>query len=120
MMIICSSHLIGTFNKHEIHAALAEIVAAHVDHELHVRVAVARRLTPGANRVHRGSEINKQRPITLGQSTDQCNLYLCVWINNKLKFKCMDGRGDKRKSQNKQLYFSTSLCILKLFMQLHK
>jgi hypothetical protein len=43
---------VATFNKEQLDTALAEVVTAHVHHQLHVGVAVARRLTAGTHRLH--------------------------------------------------------------------
>ncbi len=42
----------ATFNKEQLDTALAEVVTAHVHHQLHVGVAVAGRLTAGTHRLH--------------------------------------------------------------------
>jgi hypothetical protein len=44
--------LAATFNKEQLDTALAEVVTAHVHHQLHVRVAVAGRLTARTHRLH--------------------------------------------------------------------
>ncbi len=42
----------ATFNKEQLDTALAEVVTAHVHHQLHVGVAVAGRLTAGTHCLH--------------------------------------------------------------------
>ena len=46
----------STFDKEEFYTALAEIMTTDVDHELHVRVPVARRLASWTHRIHLQSE----------------------------------------------------------------